>query len=445
MKKRMPILHGAAVLATLLALPSAAPLLGADVTVNVRLQRTPNGVRLNIQQDTNVHGFWRVDATTDFSTWNLAGRFELRDSTATLDLNTGPAPAHRFYRLVSDNSVSNVLALPATSFNYANIVLPPHLQTAEVLAVDNTPANNPLTDAGATLGRVLFYDRSLSRNRTIACASCHLQEKGFSDPRALSIGFEGGHTGRNSMGLANARFYKSGRFFWDERAPTLEDQVLMPIQDGVEMGMDLVTLTKRLQRYEYYRELFTTTFGDEQVTSDRISRALAQFVRSMLSFNSRFDQGQANNFANFTAEEESGRQLFNSNRANCAKCHEDANLVGDRMLNNGLEFPFVDLGQGGANGNANDEGKFKMSSLRNIEMTAPYMHDGRFATLSEVVNFYSTNVVDNPNLSGRMKAGDNVRRPNFTAVETAALVAYMKTLTDPQFMADPRYSSPFRD
>jgi cytochrome c peroxidase len=444
----IPFSTCAALTAALLLTCVDSRLLGADanVSVNARLQRTLTGVRIDIQQNADAHSYWRVDAATALSAWLPAGRFEVVNSNATvnLDVPANPTPGQSFYRLIADNSVENVLNLPPSPFNYSNITLPPHLLTPDVNGSDNTPANNPVTDAGATLGRVLFYDRNLSRNRTIACASCHLQANGFSDPGQFSRGFEGGFTGRNSMGLANAKFYDSGRFFWDERAATLEDQVLMPIQDGVEMGMDLVTLTNRLQGYQYYRDLFTTTFGDDQVTADRISRALAQFVRSMLSFNSRFDQGQANNFANFTATEALGRQIFNSGRASCSRCHEGANLVGDQMLNNGLESPFVDLGEGGANGNANDNGKFKMSSLRNIEKTAPYMHDGRFATLEAVVDFYSTDVVDNPNLSGRLRPNGAVRRPNFTVAEKAALVAYMKTFTDNDFMADPKYSSPFR-
>lgn len=420
--------------------------MGADANVaELRLKRTDSGVRIDIQQADQAHGYWRVDSATNLLDWFRAGRVEVMNGVGSVVLEAGADLFDQcYYRLVPDDSAANVLVLPETRYNYANIVLPAHLTTSEVADSDNTPAGNPVTDAGATLGRVLFYDRNLSLNRTISCASCHLQENGFSDPRAFSVGFAGGHTGRNSMGLANARFYESGRFFWDERAATLEEQVLLPIQDSVEMGMDLTTLRNRLQGYVYYQELFSAAFGDQQVTADRIARALAQFVRSMLSFRSRFDLGQTTGFSNFTPQEELGRQLFNSPRCNCATCHAGPNLVGDRVANNGLEFPFVDLGVGGANGNANDEGKFKMSSLRNIEKTAPYVHDGRLATLEEVVDFYNDDVVDNPNLSRPLRDGQDVRRPNFTAEEKSALVAYMKTFTDDAFLSDPRYASPFR-
>ena len=158
-----------------------------------------------------------------------------------------------------------------------------------VAAADNTPATNAITDAGATLGRVLFYDKRLSINNTTSCASCHQQARGFGDANKLSNGFAGGKTGRHSMGLTNARFYQNGRFFWDERAATLEDQVLQPIQNEVEMGMTLAQLTPKLAATDFYPTLFKAAFGTTDVTSDRISKALAQFVRSLTSFQSKYD------------------------------------------------------------------------------------------------------------------------------------------------------------
>ena len=157
-------------------------------------------------------------------------------------------------------------------------------------AFDNTPASNPITDAGATLGRVLFYDRRMSVNDQVACASCHIQAFGFADTARLSRGFAGKLTRRHSMALANARFYANGRFFWDERARTLEAQVLMPVQDPVEMGMTLPALEAKLGGIEYYRPLFQSAFGTQQITSDRIAGALAQFVRAMVTSEARFDR-----------------------------------------------------------------------------------------------------------------------------------------------------------
>src|SRR6185436_14538766 len=269
---------------------------------------------------------------------------------------------------------------------------------------DNMPGTNVTSDIGATLGRVLFYDKRLSFNQTIACASCHQREHGFSDPRKFSVGFNGGLTGRNSMGLTHARWYQRRHFFWDERANTLEDQVLMPIQNSVEMGMTLAALTNRLAAEPYYTNLFAATFGTPAVTSDRISRALAQFVRSIISTKSKYDTGVSNTFVNFTPQENQGRQIFFGN-GGCATCHGTDNFTpGPPLNNNGLEFPYVDLGVGAITSDPRDNGKFKVPSLRNIELTAPYMHDGRFSTLEEVVEFYNSGVVDNPNLSPPLRA-----------------------------------------
>jgi len=187
--------------------------------------------------------------------------------------------------------VASVLDLPGTPYSYAGVTLPAHFNTPLVRDMDNTPSDNPLTDEGATLGRVLFYDAALSANRTVACASCHIQEQAFSDNLKLSEGFDGGLTGRNTMPMIDSRYYRNGRFFWDERADTLEEQVLMPIQNEVEMGLTLDELVERVSAAPYAPYLFEQAFGDEQVTSDRISKALAQFVRAIVSYRSRFDDG----------------------------------------------------------------------------------------------------------------------------------------------------------
>ena len=344
-------------------------------------------------------------------------------------------------------SVLGVPSLPAAAFNYANINLPAHFTQpvqgfGDVTDTDNTPNNNPVTDAGATLGRVLFYDKRLSANDTISCSSCHIQEFGFSDPRQFSVGFEGGLTGRNSMGLANARYYERGRFFWDERADTLEDQVLMPIQDSVEMGMDLNTLEAKLASTSFYPDLFDEAFGSPQVTSERISLALAQFVRSMVSYQSKFDSAFNNGNPNFngtlTAQENLGRQLFFSNNGspNCDSCHETVALTGDQPRNNGLDAnTSADQGAGG--------GEFKAPSLRNIAVTGPYMHDGRFETLAEVVEHYNSGIQDHPNLANQLQQNNQPEQLNLTQQEKDALVAFLETLTDETFLADPKFSDPF--
>jgi cytochrome c peroxidase len=343
--------------------------------------------------------------------------------------------------------------LPTTPFNYANPDIPAHvLNDPGLLAADNTPFTNPVTDAGATLGRVLFYDKNLSKNKTIACASCHQQANGFSDPLVLSDGFEGGKTGRHSMGLVNARFYNNGRFFWDERAASLEAQVLLPMQDPVEMGMTLDSVVGRVSALPYYSTLFTDAFGDETVSAERISRALAQYVRSIMSYQSRYDEGRAQvanpnqPFPNFTQQENQGKNLFfNPQLGGCAGCHGTEGFVAPGPRNNGLDATNVaDQGVGGNSGNPAQAGLFKSPSLRNIALRAPYMHDGRFSTLLEVVDHYSTNIQDNPNLSAPLRQPDgSIKRMNFTATEKAALIAFLQTLTDQSLATDEKFSDPF--
>jgi cytochrome c peroxidase len=340
---------------------------------------------------------------------------------------------------------ADALRLPSVPDNYAAPALPGGFFVPPVSLQDNTPADNAVTDAGALLGRALFYDRRLSTNGAVSCASCHRQENGFSDPRRFSEGFAGGLTGRNSMGLANARWYQRRAFFWDERAATLEAQVLEPIQNPVEMGMTLPALLGRLAAEPFYTNLFAAAFGSTEVSSDRVSRSLAQFVRSIVSTRTRYDEGVATGFAGFTASERLGRQLF-FGRANCAVCHGTDNFVPTTTINNnGLENPYVDKGVGALTGRARDEGLFKVPSLRNIALTAPYMHDGRFATLRQVVDFYDSGVVNHPNLSPPLRAGPNggPRRLNLTEAEKTGLVDFLLTLTDFTLATDPKFADPF--
>ena len=352
-----------------------------------------------------------------------------------------------------NDDFSEILSLPEVPYNYANIDLPDHFLANGVRRIDNTPNDNMVTDAGATLGRVLFYDKMLSANNTVSCASCHSQANGFADNRSLSLGFEGGETGRNSMGLANARYYDNGHFFWDERAASLEEQVLMPIQDEVEMGLTLDELVFKIQSQDYYKPLFTEAFGNDNVTIERIANAMAQFVRSMVSYESRFDQGLAlvggnenRDFPNFSQLENIGKGLFFSGRTQCSNCHATAVFSGDQARNNGLDAVNRDLGLGAVTGNPRDNGKFKVNSLRNIELTAPYMHDGRFETLEEVIGFYDRGIQNNPNLDQRLRVNNgNVRRMNLNPQERDALVAFLKTMTDQNFIEDIKFSNPFGD
>jgi len=353
--------------------------------------------------------------------------------------------------------------LPAEPFNYAEPEIPEHY-TVETLGFhaqgpvvedDTTPLFNQISDDGATLGRVLFYDTNLSQNRTIACASCHKAEFGFGDDRALSKGFLGGDTGRHSMGLTNARYYRVARFFWDQRAETLEDQVLMPFQDPVEMGMTLGSLVARVEAGDYYPALFEAAFGDSEVSPERISAALAQFVRTLISTTSKYDEGRAmvasraDPFPNFTDEENLGKTLFVSpphdQGLGCFVCHSGEGFIPIEPTNNGLDADNADdLGYGGVTENPRDAGKFKVPSLRNVGLRAPYMHDGRFATLEEVVDHYSDGIKANPSLGAPFFARNGqVAQMNLSAERKAALVAFLHTLTDLEMVQDPKFADPF--
>lgn len=337
--------------------------------------------------------------------------------------------------------------------NYAAPVLPAHYAGIVGGNTDNG-RNAPITDAGALLGRVLFYDPELSVSRTISCASCHVQGTGFTDPRQFSIGFEGGQTPMHSMRLVNARFWAPGSAFWDRRAATLEAQAIVPIQDGVEMGFDashggLGALTERLQGLAYYPELFTLAFGDATITTARLQLAVGQYVRSIVSATSRWDVGYAQVFnpalpdrgvnttiPTFTAQENRGRQLFFTpppqGGAGCVACHLAPTFgLAANSLSNGLD--------------AGETRIFKSPSLKDVGVGGPFMHDGRFSTLAQVVDHYNTGIQDGPALDQRLRGpGGQPLRLNLNAADRAALVVFMQTLTDAALAADTKFSDPFR-
>lgn len=357
------------------------------------------------------------------------------------------------------------LNLPTVPYNYSNIVFPADILN-NISEMDNMPASNPTTDEGATLGRVLFYDVELSKNRKVSCASCHQQQFAFTDTAQFSVGFDGELTHRNSMSLVHARFQKDSAFFWDNRARTLEIQTLMPIQSEVEMGLTLDTLVARVSAKSYYGPLFQAAFGSPTITTDKIARALAQFVRSMNTFGSRYRIGVNTTsgnpsvvpLVNLTAEENLGKDLFmDERRGNCQACHTRNIFVPQGSKNIGLDLVYADNGVGAAFNNPTKNGQFSVPSLINVALTAPYMHDGRYKTLEQVVNFYSDSIKPHPNLDGFLRAiipgtidpNNNTcdtcppRIIQYTDAEKRALIAFMKTMTDTLLTTDARWSNPF--
>ncbi len=332
--------------------------------------------------------------------------------------------------------------------NYANQPRPTYI------TLDNT-TTNPLGDAGATLGRVLFYDKRLSTNDTISCASCHQQERAFSDTAVASTGVAG-TTGRHSMRLINARFSEEPRFFWDERAATLEAQTTQPIQDHVEMGFSglngsptFAALVTKLSAIAEYRVLFALTFGTAGITETRLQRALAQFVRSIQSFDSRYDTGRAlagadvPNFSNFTAAENAGKQLFLTGPpggAGCAVCHVPPGFDIDRnSRNNGVIT---------AIGGGTDLTNTRSPTLRDLlrpdgQTNGAFMHDGSFATLARVIDHYNAIPGDNANLDNRLRRPGGVQNLGLTQTQKDNLVAFLRTLTGNAVYTEAKWSDPF--
>lgn len=358
-----------------------------------------------------------------------------------------------------NTDIGNVatLNLPDEAFDYQSLEFPEHISVTsnKDLFFDDVIAPNPtITNDGATLGRVLFYDPQLSINNSVACASCHHQSRAFADGLQGSVGFGGEVTPRNSMAIVNPSI--NNNLFWDSRVQSLPDLILQPIQNHVEMGMeDLDILVKKLSATDYYPELFRKAYGTSDVTTHGIANAMAQFLGSMKSVNSKFDQGIANNFENFTALENMGMTIFNSTNAQCSSCHAGGNFSApdgpndpyggggsnggssrQGTTNIGLDLSTVDEGRG--------DGNFRIPTLRNISMTAPYMHDGRFGSLEDVVEHYNSGVNAHPALDDKFKNSDgSPRRLGLTSIEKEALVAFLHTLTDESFMEDEKFSDPF--
>ncbi len=341
--------------------------------------------------------------------------------------------------------------------NYAAQKIPAYI-------TKSNSTNNPITNAGATLGRVLFYDQNLSSNNAISCASCHQQANAFGDTAVASTGVHG-TTGRHTPRLVNAGFGQEAKFFWDERAATLEAQSTMPIRNHTEMGFsgangdgDFNAVIAKLSSIGYYRELFKFVYGNEEITENKMQLALAQFVRSISSFDAKYDTGRASaqnnnrDFANFTTEENLGKTLFlqapvfsGSSRVGgglgCGGCHRAPEFdIDANSANNGITGSF--------NGSV-DLTNTRSPSLRDLVKTdgnlnGPLMHDGSRTTLLTMIEHYnSISAVNNVFLDNRLKPAGSGQNLNMATAEKNALIAFLKTLAGSNVYIDPKWSNPY--
>ena len=317
------------------------------------------------------------------------------------------------------------------------------------------PSDNELTVDGVELGRHLFYDPILSADSSMSCASCHLPALSFSDGKKVSKGIDGLDGQRSAMALVNMGYVEKG-LFWDGRVNTLEEQALEPIEDPLELHDTWMNVEIKLRRSEFYPTMFRKAFGivdTEEITKDLAVKALAQFERILVSSDSEYDKVKLKEEASYSDSAERGFRMFfdhNQNQglglkdAECSHCHNDVLFSTGEYFNNGLDSvgsltEFKDLGLGGVTQDTFDNGKFRAPTLRNIALTAPYMHDGRFQTLEEVIEFYN----ESPNHSNAANVDANIRPLGLTDSEKEDLVNFLHTLTDTVFTKNPAFQNPF--
>jgi cytochrome c peroxidase len=315
------------------------------------------------------------------------------------------------------------------------------------------PADNPMTVEGVELGRYLFYEKKLSGNNTMSCASCHMPENSFSDPNQYSTGIDGIQGNRQSMALVNMGW--ENFFFWDGRETTLEKQILDPVINPIEMHETWKNAVSKLNQDMTYRNRFFRAFGEEGIDSVKAAKAIAQFIRTMISGQSKYDvmykfeNGMSLNateqsiFQSIDPEEWAGYDLFKSlNGADCFHCHNGPLMRVKKFSNNGLlPNSFNDLGRAAVTNNPEDNYKFKVPTLRNIALTAPYMHDGRFATLDEVIEHYSSGIHMSPTIDPLIEFGSQ-GGVQLDAQEKYLLKKFLLTLTDQNFINNPKFKDP---
>ncbi|MDA9028501.1 cytochrome-c peroxidase [Flavobacteriaceae bacterium] len=306
------------------------------------------------------------------------------------------------------------------------------------------PSNNPQTEEGVFLGKKLFFDPILSADNTLACAGCHGVPNAFSDNTRFSDGVDGIFGRRNSMPLFNLAWNYDNKFFWDGRDSGLENQAFEPITNPIEMHTTWDAVTEKLQQHSEYPELFSAAFGTMDIDSVLVSRAIAQFERTLISANSKFDKHLLGTATLSPAEVNGFNVFMDETKGDCFHCHgSDSNPLwtDNKFHNNGLDTTFTDRGLGRVTGDPADNGKFRSPSLRNLAFTAPYMHDGRFETIEDVINHYSNGLQNSPTIDPLMKKV-NLGGVRLSPKEKADLKAFLLTLSDQEFIRNPDFSNP---
>jgi cytochrome c peroxidase len=345
-----------------------------------------------------------------------------------------------------------VLALSCEKDKVTHTPTPYVLEVPSHFPVMQIPENNPMTVEGVALGRKLFYEKQLSGDNTISCAACHSPENAFSDQNQFSQGIDGISGARNSMALINVGWNQF--FFWDGRAKTLEEQILLPVENPIEMHDNWADVMSTLKNDLTYKNLFFEAFQTTDIDSTHAAKAIAQFIRTMISGSSKYDvmYKTENNlplttveqtvYSTVTPEEIAGYDLFKSlNGADCFHCHNGPLMQVQKFSNNGLDGTFTDNGRGAITGNPNDMGKFKVPTLRNVEYSGPYMHDGRFGTLDEVIEQYSSGVQMSSTIDPLIEYA-NQGGVQLDAFEKDLIKKFLLTLTDEAFINNPDFQEP---
>jgi cytochrome c peroxidase len=301
------------------------------------------------------------------------------------------------------------------------------------------PDDNPLTVEGVKLGRLLFYDPILSGDSTQACGSCHLQATSFSDSRKFSEGIRGTFGNRHAPVIINPAYM--GDQFWDGRVHSLEEQATKPVPNEIEMDLPWTTAIARLEKSKTYPGRFCAAFGDKRITMNRVVKAIAQFERTFLSYNSKYDRVQRGEDT-FTPEEAAGERIFNTEIGDCFHCHQAPLFTSNTFHNTGLDSVVVDRGRYDVTGNPADMGKFKAPSLRNCTERYVFMHDSRFSNLHEVIDHYNKGFHDGPDVDPliRVRLSRRAMRPG----EIDTLIVFLGTLTDPEFITNPNFKNPYK-